>query len=116
VWWLGEGGGDYDSPAFAWHLCERVKQWSSRHPSPLGLTLVGNGFVDPFGGETIRPGRAAARACIAAINQELPGLLVNAPDTRRGAFRTVYGIGDIARSLFPYAPPAVPGFRHCIRG
>ncbi|WP_168403980.1 beta-ketoacyl synthase N-terminal-like domain-containing protein [Erwinia amylovora] len=114
VWCLDDGGGDDDSPAFAWQLCERVKQWSSRHPSPLGLTLVGNGFVDPFGGETIRPGRAAALACIAAINQELPGMLVNVLDTRRGAFSTASGIGDIARALILNAPPAVLALRHGI--
>lgn len=112
VWCLGDESGDKNDPAFAWQLCERVKQWSARSHSRVAVTLVGTGFVDPLGEGASRPGRAAALACIAAINQELPGIVVNVLDTPEGGFITTSQPSHIAMALIQDDPAPVLALRH----
>ncbi|WP_411566864.1 beta-ketoacyl synthase N-terminal-like domain-containing protein [Pseudomonas orientalis] len=112
VWCLDDDRCDDDSPALAWQLCERVKQWSLHHNSTLALTLVGAGFADPFGEGTASPARSMALACIAAINQELPGIVVNVLDVSRQALSTPTIARDVARALILGGGAAVFALRH----
>lgn len=112
VWCLGDESGDNNDPAFAWQLCERVKQWSAHSHSRVAVTLVGSGFVDPLGDGAIRSGRAAALACIAAINQELPGIVINVLDTPVDGFSTPLQARHLAVALMQGDPAPVLALRH----
>ncbi|AZE98482.1 Polyketide synthase [Pseudomonas orientalis] len=112
VWCLDDDSCNDDSPALAWQLCERVKQWSLHRDSTLALTLVGSGFADPFCEGTASPARSMALACIAAINQELPGIVVNVLDVNRQALSTPTTARDVARAVALNAGVAVLALRH----
>ncbi|MGF6126915.1 3-oxoacyl-(acyl-carrier-protein) synthase/acyl carrier protein [Pseudomonas frederiksbergensis] len=114
IWYLGDDSDDKNDPTFAWQLCERVKQWSARGHSGVAVTLVGSGFVDPFGEGAACSGRAAALACIAAINQELPGIAVNVLDTPMGGLRTPSQTRQLVMALMQDDPAPVLALRHGI--
>ncbi|WP_447803263.1 SDR family NAD(P)-dependent oxidoreductase [Pseudomonas serbica] len=112
VWCLSDDSGDKDDPTFAWQLCERIKQWSARGHSGLAVTLVGSGFVDPFGDGAACSGRAAALACIAAINQELPGIAVNVLDTPGDGLRIPHRSRHVVMALMQDHLVPVLALRH----
>ena len=112
VWQLDDEGGD--DPAFAWELCELVKQWAVYARSKLALTLVGSGFVNTFGEEATKSGRAAALACVAAINQEMPSVRVNVLDVSAGVLDQISQANAVAKALMLESAPPVLALRRGI--